>query len=177
MFGARLIAACVLVVACAPTTGGTTPSQSPAIGDACLVGRWVEQKESSPGNWGLPTGRIAVTGLAGLVITFAVGGTETDDYTNAQPLIGDDRGHEYKVVLRGVLTYADRADGSRILGSNPTGSVTIATYYDGSHLQTVSASFPPLPTNYKCASKTLHLESPAVAFPGYGPTVDDLTRG
>ena len=86
---ARLILLGLLVAACGETAA-PTPSPSPvALGDRCLVGRWVETKQFSPGNFGLGTGeRFTVTGLQGLVVTFAANGTETDDYNDAQPLNG-----------------------------------------------------------------------------------------
>ena len=66
----RLILLGILVAACGETAA-PSPSPSPvALGDPCLVGRWVEQKQLSPGNYGQGTGeRFTLTGLAGLVIT------------------------------------------------------------------------------------------------------------
>jgi len=84
---ARLILVGLLVAACGEAAA-PSPSPSPvALGDPCLVGRWVETKQFSPGNYGLGTGeRFTVTGLEGFAITFAADGTETDDYKDARPL-------------------------------------------------------------------------------------------
>jgi len=186
--GVRLIVVIILMAACAPATTSATPSPtptptptpspspSPAIGDACLVGRWVDQKQSAPGNWTWSNERIAVSGLQGFVITYTAAGLETDDFSAAQPLVGDFHGHQIKIALGGLLTYQVLADGSHIVQSNAAGSLTGTYYYDGVVQPGGTATAPAGTIAYTCSGNTLHLESPA-GDPAYGPQLDDLTRG
>ncbi len=182
-----------LLAACGTVTGSTTPtpsaraspspssappspSPSPAIGDPCLVGRWVEQKQTSPGNWTWNSERISVSGLQGLVVTYSADGGETVDFSGAQPLIGDYHGHEIRIVLRGSLTYQDTADGRRMVQSKATGDLTPVFYYDGAPQPGGNAAAAAQTLTYSCAGDRLHLESPAVDGVS-GPQVDELIRG
>ena len=175
---ARLILIGLIVAACGETAA-PSPSPSPvALGDTCLVGRWVETKQFSPGNFGLGTGeRFTVTGLEGFVITFAGDGTETDDYKDARPLNGGWRGNQIQIVITGSITYQDHADGGFILQSKPVGSPAVAYYANNAPMSggTSSASFAPANISYTCAGGFLHLETQSLVR-GYGPTTDDLTR-
>jgi eukaryotic-like serine/threonine-protein kinase len=158
-----------------------SPSPAPvAIGDSCIVGRWVEQNESAPGNWtwnnGGPDEVIAVAGLQGLVISFSAGGDETDDFNGTQPLIGDFHGHQIKIVLRGSATFRDHADGSHIVETAAGQGVTVNYYYDGTLRPGGTVSAPANTISYTCGASSLHMES-AAGHAGYGPEVDDLTRG
>jgi hypothetical protein len=47
------------------------PPPSSAIGDSCLVGRWVETQETAPGIWTWNNELVPMRGLAGLVVTFS----------------------------------------------------------------------------------------------------------
>ena len=175
---ARLILIGLIVAACGETAA-PSPSPSPvALGDNCLVGRWVETKQFSPGNFGLGTGeRFTVTGLEGFVITFAGDGTETDDYKDARPLNGGWRGNQIQIVITGSITYQDHADRGFILQSKPVGSPAVAYYANNAPMSggTSSASFAPANISYTCAGGFLHLETQSLVR-GYGPTTDDLTR-
>jgi len=177
----RLVLLGLIVAACGPV-GGDTASPSPsyasvALGDGCLVGRWVEQKQLSPGNYGQGTGeRFTVTGLAGLVITYAADGTETDDYSAAKSLDGGYRGNQIKIVVRGSITYQDHADGSYIVQSKPVGSPTVTYSANGGPLAGGTSSFAPAQISYSCSGSFLHLETPPTLY-GYGPQMDDLVRG
>jgi hypothetical protein len=175
----RLILIGLLVAACGETAA-PSPSPSPvALGDRCLVGRWVETKQFSPGNYGLGTGeRFTVTGLQGFVITFAADGTETDDFKDAQPLNGGWRGNQISIEVKGSITYQDHADGGVILQSKAVGSPAVAYYANNAPLAggLSSASFAPASISYMCAGGFLHMETQSPVR-GYGPTTDDLTRG
>src|SRR3981081_2225161 len=61
----------------------TTPKPM-AIGDNCLVGRWVQRTESAPGNWTWSDEVIAVSGLEGAVITYSADGSGTEDLAGSQ---------------------------------------------------------------------------------------------
>jgi hypothetical protein len=179
----RLILIGLLIAACGPVAGDTaspSPSSGPvAIGDPCLVGRWVEKRQFSAGNFGLGTGeRFTVTGLEGFVISYAADGTETDDFKASQPLNGGWRGNQIQIVIAGSITYQDHAEGGFILQSKPVGRPTLAFYANNTPMAggTSSSSFAPANISYTCAGSFLHLETPSVVR-GYGPQTDDLTRG
>ena len=158
---------------------GTTPP----IGDACLVGRWVEQSYFAPGNWtwpdaGGPAGPpvIAATGLEGLVITYSANGTETEDFSAAQPVVGYYQGQQLKVTIRGRVAFAVRADGHVAVPTGAVnGQVTGAFYVDGVFDPNGTVSAGSGAYQYVCAGNKLHLESQAL-HAGYGPEQDDLTR-
>jgi len=175
---ARLILVGLLVAACGEAAA-PSPSPSPvALGDPCLVGRWVETKQFSPGNYGLGTGeRFTVTGLEGFAITFAADGTETDDYKDARPLYGGWRGNQVQIVITGSMTYQDHAEGGFVLQSKPAGSPKVVYYANNAPMSggSSSASFAPANIAYTCAGGFLHLETQSLVR-GYGPTTDDLTR-
>jgi hypothetical protein len=166
----------ILAVSCGTADTPSTPSPPPPIGDACLVGRWVETKQYSPGNFGLGTGeRFEVTGLEGLVITYTAGGAETDDYGGAKPLNGGWRGNKIQVVIAGAITYQVHAEGGKIAQTKPVASLTVAYYSNGSPLSGATGSFAPATITYTCNGSFLHLETPPTRA-GYGPQTDDLTR-
>jgi hypothetical protein len=174
---ARLIVLGLLVVSCGGT-GDTVsaPSPTPAIGDACLVGRWLETKQYSPGNFGLGTGeRFEVTGLEGLLITYSADGAETDDYSRAKALNGGWRGNKIQVVITGAITYQVHADSAHIVQSKPVASLSVAYYANGAPLSGGTSSFAPATITYTCNGSFLHLATPPTR-PGYGPQTDDLTR-
>ncbi len=155
--------------------GTFEPLGASVIGDSCLVGRWLELGQSAPGNWTWNGEVIAVSGLAGQVITYSANGTETYDLAGSQPLIGDYHGHQIEILIRGTVSLTARADGSHIVESDVTGNPTVTFYYDGVVQPGGTVSFPPGTKTYRCDATTLHSESSAL-HAGYGPQVDDLLR-
>src|SRR5690348_14464128 len=147
----------------------------PAIGDRCLIGRWVETKQSAPGNWTVANQVVPVSGLADMVVTFTADGTETDDLSRTQPLVGDYQGHQVKFVERGVVRFAVHADGSLLSQTAAGGNATVRFYYDGVYQPSGFITYLPGTYSYRCGSTTLHREAPA-GYPGYGPLLDDLVR-
>jgi hypothetical protein len=179
-----IVAAAALIGAVAGCTGLSQPraatssnaTQTAAIGDSCLVGRWVGTNESAPGNWSWNNDVISVSGLSGLIITYSEDGKETDELAGTQPLIGDFHGHQIKIVLRGSATYSIHADGHHIVQTTVSGNPTVTYYYDGAVQPGGTASFAVSTNSYRCSASGLHIESPA-GHAGYGPQVDELTRG
>lgn len=171
-----LILLALLVVSCGIADTPSAASPPPPIGDACLVGRWVETKQYSPGNFGEGTGeRFEVTGSEGLVISYTADGAETVDYSGAKPLNGGWRGNKVQVVITGTITYQVHADSGQIVQSKPVASLTVAYYANGSLLSGGTSSFAPATIKYTCNGSFLHLETPST-MAGYGPQTDDLTR-
>jgi hypothetical protein len=164
------------VCLCGLAVGGLAAGRPapPAIGDRCLVGRWVEKQQFAPGNWAWNGEVIAVNGLHGMVVTFTADGIETDDLSTAEPLIGDYHGHQVKIVERGKIQFQVHADGNQLAQSAPVGAVPVLYYYDGQPMQGGAAYLPGSYT-YRCSATTLHRETPA-RISGYGPLVDDLVK-
>src|SRR5215472_188894 len=143
----RVVVAAAAAVTCAlllPATATAAVSHAPAIGDACLVGRWVDQKETAPGNWTWAGGVIPAAGLAGLVITYTVAGVETDDFNHTQPLVSHYKGKELDAVIRGVVTFQVHADGHQIVESSGGGTLAIKFYLGGVFQPGGTASAVPL---------------------------------
>ena len=153
-------------------------ASAPPIGDSCLVGRWVESKQTAPGDWAWNGHIVAVSGLAGLVVTFSADGIETDDFGHdfghVQNLIGDDNGHQLQILARGNAQFHVHADGVRLTESALHENVAFSYIYDGQPIQG-GAFYPPRDYTYRCTATGLHRETSARAA-GYGPTVDDLVR-
>ncbi len=109
-----------------PTTASTA---SPAIGDPCLIGRWVDQVE----NFQLDVGgeKVPISGLAGVVVTFSNNGTEIYDWSASQPWLGQYRDQQVKVVTRGNATFNVRDTGGQLVETGPTQQVTTQFFLNG----------------------------------------------
>lgn len=172
-----LAVAAAAIACCSFVPAGLAADSPPtsAIGDSCLIGRWVETQQSAPGNWTVGGQVVPVAGLGGMVLTFTADGTETDDLGRAQPLVGDYQGHQVKFVERGLVRFHVHADGGVLSQAAAGGSATVSFYYDGVYQPTGFISYTPGTYSYRCGSTTLHREGPA-SNPGYGSVVDDLVR-
>ena len=175
ILGVAGIAVAWLLVGWTPEPTAAVPKANPAIGDGCLVGTWVGTNESAPGNWTWNGELIAVSGLAGMLVTFKPDGIERLDLSHAAPLVADYHGHQIKIVIRGAVDFRVHADGHAFdqvaLGGNPS----VRFYYDGALQSGGSVSFAPVVNSYVCTARTLRLEAPAF-HAGYGPQVDLLSR-
>jgi hypothetical protein len=167
-------AAAVVAFGSLATAAYAAPSKSvPPIGDSCLVGRWVETRQAVP--WNYWNGQsFPVAGLSGLVVTFGADGTETDDASAAQPLVGDNQGHHLEILLRSQMRFHVHADGTTLTQTVRVGSLRPSYFYDGQQIQGGQAFLPAVYT-YRCGATTLHREKPP-PLSGYGPTVDDFIR-
>ena len=165
----------IAICALAPAAVAAAPASPPPIGDTCLIGRWVETRQSAPGNWTVSDQVVAVTGLAGLVITFTADGMETDDLSGTQPLVGDYQGHQVKFLERGLVRFHVHADGSTLSQAAAGGSASVKFYYDGVYQPSGFITYSPGTYSYSCTSRALHREGPA-RNSGFGPVVDDLVR-
>ena len=164
-----------LLLLAAPLSASSSPTPL-ALGDSCLVGRWLEVDESAPGNWTWNNEVIAMSGLAGLVLTFRSEGVERIDLNASQPLIGDYHGHQIKAFLRGAVAYHAHATGGKLELSAPAVDVQVTFFYDGVQQPTGSVQYASNATDtYACATTRLRIESLAT-HSGYGPAVDELDR-
>lgn len=167
---ATAIGFCVFVPAALARPAATPPP----IGDGCLVGRWIETKETAPGNWAWNGQIVAVSGLQGMVITFTADGTETDYLSAALPLTANFNGHRLKIFLRGYAQFHVQAGGSSLVQTAPVDNVGVSYNYDGRPVQGGAVYLAGVYT-YRCGPTTLHRET-AAHTAGYGPLVDDLVR-
>ena len=172
-----------LVSVATPGFAATSPTPS-TIGDACLVGRWVESHESAPGIWTWNNQVIALQGLAGAVVTFTPDGIERVDLSGAQPLIGDYQGHQIKAVLYSGAAYHAHADGRQITLVQGAVDNPVTLYYDGAPQPISTAPYVPggglssatrTTNRYSCGPAALRIELTATDN-GQGPVVDLFQR-
>ncbi|HKW71969.1 MAG TPA: FGLLP motif-containing membrane protein, partial [Candidatus Dormibacteraeota bacterium] len=153
----------------------TSPSPS-HLGDSCLLGRWVATKVTAPGNWTWNGEVTAVSGAAGLALTFRDDGVQIIDLTASKPLVGDYHGHQLQIQLRGNVAYHAHADGHSIVLSAPAIDVQVAFIYDGVLQPGGTVGYATDAVNtYTCTATRLRIESQP-GHPGYGPEIDELER-
>ena len=126
----------VLATACGGGAAPTTPSNSPVAvvpspvltGMDCLVGTWTVSPPS--------------TSYLGMTMTIAADGSETEDYSNSQPVV--DSGDS--LVTRGTRTLRMAVAGDKITFTPVATHVTVkGTFADG-------AVVPPATINYDASS-------------------------
>jgi hypothetical protein len=160
--------------ASASASPSPSPSPSPPIGDACLAGRWVDQRESAPTAWTFNGTVVPVVGLAGFVLTLNQDGTGTADWSNSQPLIGTYQGRQLKIVVRGAWTFHGVVgDGSSFSATGDKGTFTAQFFLGGTRESTFSANVGFGQETYVCTASTLTTSQPN----GKGQTTDSYTRG
>jgi hypothetical protein len=146
-----LVAASVIAAAC-----GNATSATPAIGDSCLVGRWV-QTSSITIDRSTPGITVTTTGGDGYVVTFTAAGDETDDYSNTAPGISKSSdGHTEIFTFRGTMHYKFHAAAGRWTESEQSGEITVTSHtIDGVSQPDASMTVPSGSGTYKCAGSTL----------------------
>ncbi len=139
-----------------PTTTASPPTTasaaSSAIGDTCIIGRWVEQVQT--GYFTANGQKVAISGQAGFVVTFSADGTEISDWSGSQPMFGQYRGQQLKVVNRGTATFKVHGDGGQLVETGPTQTLTTQAFLNGVAAQNVSGSVPAVTLTYTCNATT-----------------------
>jgi hypothetical protein len=147
-----------------PTAGPTGPGVSAAadqpIGDSCLVGKWVTQNVDDPSFFSIEGQVVPLSGQQGLVYTFAGDGTEVDDFTTSQPLVGVYHGQTLSWIERGVATSHVHATGSSATETGGSTQLTTAVYLGGVLLSQPGIAFSPVTFTYRCAATTLEIQNP-----------------
>ncbi|MGB9483712.1 MAG: hypothetical protein WCB86_07450 [Candidatus Dormiibacterota bacterium] len=137
-------------------TAPLAATKAPAVGDSCLVGAWILVKESDPTSFTWDGVTVPVAGLAGADMTITPGGTEVDNYSNSQPLLGTYQDQTFSVQVRGSGTSHDRAHNGLLVQTVVSFAMT-GEYRIGG---TVAESGPvhPIPSQdspYRCSAKQL----------------------
>jgi hypothetical protein len=136
-----------------------TPSPTPIIGDACLVGVWTLVYQQS--DLEIDNTTVALKGGAGATFTFTAAGIETQSWTMSRPLLGRYQGHAVSVAERGTAAYTAQV----ILGSitenttsvNLTGMVTLN---GKTSAVTFGGVFNESGEKYTCAAHSLTINIP-----------------
>lgn len=151
---AGVAAAGILVLGGACSLFHSTPVP-PAVGDACLVGTWVEVKEDSSSGFtwlGVP---LAVSGLAGAQLKIAPDGTETLLFDGSRPLVGlTPAGQELAIFIRGSVRYHLHGDGKTYSQSGTVAHMPTTATLDGQPVSYHSEQTPGVGT-YSCAKAAL----------------------
>ena len=170
---------------CTAALVSASPTPTPsAIGDTCLVGRWIESQETAPGIWKWNGEVVAMQGLAGAVVTFSADGVEIVRASGANPIVGDYHGHQVKAVLSTNAAYHAHADGHQMTLDGGAVDSNATLYFDGTPQPIATAPYVPAgslafassTTNqYTCSRAQLRISLPATNN-GKGPVVDIFGR-
>ena len=140
----------------APTTSAVI-----AIGDPCLVGRWVSRAIS----YDTPVAGTAgehTTGEAGAVVIYTADGSETEDYTDSLPLVTTSKYVNQSVTLRGIVKWQVHASNGHYVQTGPPQPITVTTTNaTGSHAATTMQN--PASADYVCTATTLSPKGGAVS--------------
>jgi hypothetical protein len=172
-----LLAALALIgPACGPSCGvsfSVKSAPSPAIGDSCVVGRWVDQLTDDAADWTFNGQDVHVTGMQGFTATFSTDGTEILNWAESQPLVGTYQGRELKIVLGGSYTFHGvTAAHGRITRPAGSGSFTAKFYLAGVPQPTISAHVDAGYVSYTCSRSALVWLSSSAQ-----PATTTFTRG
>jgi hypothetical protein len=173
---AAMTAACALPLNASRTSPSPSPSPNaapPPLGDACLVGRWIDRRSVDATDWTFNGQVVPVTGLAGFVLTLSADGEETDDWSNSEPLIGTYQGQQLKIVLRGFYTFHGvTANGVELTEPPGEGSFSAQFFLGGRTQSTYSAHAGTGSTeSYVCSATSL-----SVTTQGSQVTSDSYVR-
>ncbi len=98
---------------------------------------------------------VPVAGQAGLVVTFSADGTELDDLSTSQPLLGQYRGMTLTLTNRGRATFKDHASGGKLVEAGLRQALTSQFALNGVAEQTFTADSLPITSAYVCGAGTL----------------------
>jgi hypothetical protein len=78
----------------------------PAIGDSCVVGRWILTQETNTSGYAYAGTPVAVSGLAGAQLTLTSAGDEKVNFDGSEPLVGTlASGLRLSITLGGSFDY------------------------------------------------------------------------
>lgn len=145
------VAAAVMAAACG---GGT--STAPAIGDPCVVGRWV-MTASNVVDTSTPGVTVTYSGGEGFLVTLTAAGTEIDDYSNAAPASSKSSdGHTSSFITRGTEQFKFHASAGHWVESEASGQLTSTNYVvDGIPKPDFTSSAQVGSGTYSCSSSAL----------------------
>jgi hypothetical protein len=95
-----------------------------------------------------------------LTYTFTGDGTEVDDFTNSEPLVGVYDGETLIWVERGVATSHVHANGSSATETGVPTQLTTAVYIGGVLVTRPAIASKPVTFAYPCTATTLRIQNP-----------------
>jgi len=151
-----LLAACLAATgACVIPGSSARAAHSPAIGDTCLVGRWNLQESVNTDGYTFNNAPLRVAGLRGATMTFAVGGTGSEDFSESEPLLGTTAdGGKLAITIRGSWTFRIKGTAGHYAETgNKTDLPTTATF--NGKVVDYHSSYSPGNGSYSCSSSSL----------------------
>lgn len=132
-----------------------TPSQS--VGDSCLVGTWVLQREQ--GHYTTSTTRLNLTGLAGATLTITGTGAAVFDYDASAMEKGGGGGQAEQAVLRGTRKAQMHAKSGTLAISSVANDATWTVTLNGVVQAAVRPPDPnPGKAGYSCSQSRLQID-------------------
>ena len=149
----------LIIATCAAVFGGCslrgTPT-GPAVGDACLVGRWTLEHEVNQSGWTYSNVPVEVSGLAGAQLTIAAGGTESESFAGSEPLSGTlADGRVLSITLGGSFTFHLRADGHRYEETGTETVLPVTATLSGVPIPGYHGAYAPGMGTYACSQRSL----------------------
>ena len=146
----------------------TTASELLAIGDPCLIGRWIMTNLLISDSTSFPGITMSMTGQVGTVMTLGAEGTEVFDLTNSTRLSGTGGGHSVSWLGRGVQRFGFQGQDGQWTESGPSQIATgTNVLVDGASQPDFTSEAPPFSGSYTCAGSNLTM---AIDFPNYSQT-------
>jgi hypothetical protein len=154
----RLVVTLVIGV-CGLGSGGCSPSRAPAapaIGDACLVGRWILDQENNRSGWSYSNIPVSVSGLHGAALTLAADGTEIESFAESDPLVGTLKGgRPLAITVRGSFTFHVHADGHQYVETGAITTLPVTATLAGVAISNYHGAYTPGKGTYACSQRTL----------------------
>jgi hypothetical protein len=146
----------------------TTAAEPLAIGDPCLIGRWIMTNVLISDSTAFSGVTISMTGQVGTVMTLGAEGTEVFDLTNSTRLSGSGGGHTVSWLGRGVQRFGFQGQGGQWAESGPSQIATgTNVLVDGVSQPDFTSEAPPFSGTYTCAGSNLTM---AIDLPNYSQT-------
>jgi hypothetical protein len=139
-----------------------------AIGDPCLVGRWIMTNLVIADSISFPGMTMSMTGQLGTVMTLGADATEVFDLTNSTRINGVGGGHTMSWLGRGVQRFGFQGQGGQWIESGPPQIATATNVVvDGVSQADFNSETPPFAGSYTCAGSNLTM---AIDLPNYSQT-------
>ena len=159
------IALGVFVAACS-TSGPSSDLPSPtasvaAVGDPCVVGRWISQPMQIAAAWGQNGTKVPMAGAQGEILTISAEGASVYDDNQRTPLVGTYLGHQVEYLFRGQWITRVHAVNGKWTESFESTTATVQAVSDGmasKALALARSDFEATP-KYSCNSRQLTLQA------------------
>ena len=151
----RTALAAVLVLGMAACGAVQSPSK-PAVGDACIVGTWTLQHEENRSGYYYQNVPVAVTGLQGARLVIDSAGSETLQFDQSRPLVGNvTGGRVLSITIRGSAVFHIHADGHNYTETGSQTDMPTTATLDGAPVTDYHSAYAPGHGTYSCSSSSL----------------------